>query len=122
MNTSGNFIPPLNSKFLLQINDSNIGTGRIQPGIIIETERELAVFVDGDSMSPVLQHLDIALIDKYATYQNGDIVIAIFENGAYIIKRYRKSMITESSNIRFIYRVVQSLRNLDDDKLQENEL
>jgi phage repressor protein C with HTH and peptisase S24 domain len=89
---------------------------------------KLAVLVVGDTMSPVLQHGDIALIDKNAEYKNGDIVIAIFGDGTHTIKRYRglkdksielypenksyDSKIILVSALRAIYKVVQSQKNL----------
>lgn len=87
----------------------------------------LAVLVEGDSMADELHHGDIVLVDKNVEVQNGNIVIAIFENETHTIKRYRElteslvelypvnksfpSIITEFSKIRAIYKVVRSLRN-----------
>ena len=87
----------------------------------------LAVLVEGESMADELHHGDIVLIDKYADVQNGNIVVAIFENETHTIKRYRmltedlvelypenksvQPIITERSKLRAIYKVVRSLRN-----------
>jgi SOS-response transcriptional repressor LexA len=87
----------------------------------------LAVLVEGESMADELHHGDIVLIDKYADVQNGNIVIAIFENETHTIKRYRElkedlielypnnksfqTLITERSKLRAIYKVVRSLSN-----------
>ena len=89
---------------------------------------KLAALVMGDTMCPVLQPGDIAIIDKHAEYQNGNIVIAIFEDGTHTIKRYRQlkdefielypenksyeSKIIPVSALRAIYKVVQSMRSL----------
>ena len=86
-----------------------------------------AILVNGDSMSPLLIHGEIALIDKNAEYKNGDIVAAIFGDGTHTIKRYRKlknelielypesksydSKIAPASDVGAIYKVVQSIRN-----------
>lgn len=126
MHTSEKFKSPLNQNLVNHLNNSDKESNGIFQGNIVETDGELAILMEGDSMSPVLQHGDIVLIDKNVEVQEGDIVMAIFENETRMIKRYRQlpnflvelypenkffqRTITERSKLRAIYKVVQSQR------------